>query len=363
MNGKSAPSSPSGRGAARRRAGARPDAGTPPDAGTANALPAATAGALVLERSLALLAPLVRLLVDHGVGYPAFTTGLKAAFIDAAREQLQEQGARTTDAAISVRSGVHRKEVRVASAALAQASAQPGPGARSERRALSLAEQVFTRWTTDAAYRDRDGRPATLPLGGAAPSFESLATSVTRDVSRRTVLAELVRMGLVEERDGTVVPLGDAVVPKAGFETTLRYLSEHVHDHLAAAAANLGATERGAKPPFLEHSLYANGLSAESIAQLTTMARELWRPSFERMTDAARQRFEIDRAHALDSRLRVGIYVYAEPAAPPEGGRALDAPVEDAPVDDATGRDSRVVERAPGGRRAGGTHATKGTRR
>ncbi|MGE0315177.1 MAG: DUF6502 family protein [Lautropia sp.] len=333
-----------------------------------------SAGALVLERSIALLQPLVRLLVEHGVGYPAFAAGLRAAFIEAARAQLLAQGARVTDAAISVRSGVHRKEVRVASAALArggtpadaparapdavradpaagpaadaQADAQAdvdqrrGAARRGERRSLSLAEQVFTRWTTDAAYRDRDGRPAVLPLGGAAPSFESLAASITRDVSRRTVLAELVRIGLVEERGDSVVPLADAVVPKAGFETTLRYLSDHVHDHLAAAAANLGATTHGAKPPFLEHSLYANGLSDESIAQLSTMARTLWRPSFERMTDAARQRFEIDRAHGYDSRFRVGIYVYAEPAGSP--ARADDASI------------------APG---PGGAGETKGSRR
>ena len=341
MNGKAAPISTrkpglrratavSGEGASRTHTPApgAPVAGAAEQAG-------ASSGTLVLERSLDLLAPLVRLLVDHGVGYPAFAAGLKASFIDAAREQLRAQGAKTTDAAISVRSGVHRKEVRVASAALVEAGSDPtgddpagdASGARSdasagsergqraqrnERRALSLAEQVFTRWTTDATYRDRDGKPSTLPLGGPAPSFESLATSITRDVSRRTVLAELIRVGLVEERAGSVVPLAEAVVPRAGFETMLRYLSEHVHDHLAAASVNLDATTRGAKPPFLEHSLYANGLSGESIAQIATMARELWRPSFERMTDAARQRFELDKAKQIDSRLRVGIYVYAE---------------------------------------------------
>ena len=269
-----------------------------------------------------MLAPLIELLVAHGVGYPAVSQALKPLFMQAARRELAAEGAPITDAAVSVRSGVHRKDVRSAHAAAPRVGAETP----AERRSLSLAEQVFTRWTTDAAYRTADGRPAALPLTGPAPSFDALVRSITRDLSRRTVLDELTRLGLVRIDAQTVVPLAEAMVPQQGFADVVRYLAEHLHDHLAAGAANVQAVARGAAPPFLEHSLYANGLSDESIRQLTTLARTLWRPAFNQLADAARQRFDVDRAGALPGRVRIGIYVYADtpgaaPAPVPAGAR------------------------------------------
>ena len=289
----------------------------------------ATQATLLLEQTLHMLAPLVRLLVANGVGYPQLAQALKPAFVEAARAEIAAEGRAVTDAATSVRSGVHRKDVR----ALREASTHPVADSASDvyptggatrlaadsRRTLGVAEMVFTRWLSDAGYRQRDGRPASLPVNGPAPSFDALVVSVTRDVSRRTVLDELSALGLVRETAGMVHPLADAMTPRRGFAEVARYLAEHVGDHLAAGAANVDAVAHGRPAPFLEQSVYGRGLSPESLAMLSELARTLWRVAFNQMADAARQRYEIDRAsppagearHA--GRMLFGAYFHADP--------------------------------------------------
>lgn len=264
----------------------------------------------LLISSLEMLEPLVRLWVAYGIPYPTLANELKQLFIDAARSELAGLGHRPTDAAISVRSGVHRKEVRTRSAVAAD-----GPtAATGQRKGASYAEQVFARWLTDAAYRDPAGRPAALPIAGPKPSFESLALSITRDVSRRTLLDELGRLGLVREVADQAIPQADAVVPSADLAALITHYAAQLKDHLAAGAANIQAAQAHDTPPFLEQSMYANGLSEESVEQLKAQARRIWTQAFEQMVNVAQQRLTIDQESGHNSRLRFGVYFYSEKA-------------------------------------------------
>ena len=270
---------------------------------------------LVLTQSLEMLQPLVRLLVSQGVSYSALTKALKTEFVQAAREQLSEEGAKVTDAAVSLRSGVHRKDVRllnqpnddkVADSAIAASSGADAP------RSLSLAGQVYTIWTTDARYLDAKGKPLALPATGPAPSFESLARSISTDLSRRTILDELARLGLVKEEGDTVTPMAAAMVPTKRLTDTLQFLSENVRDHLSAGVVNLNAVAHETAPPHLEHSMIAAGLSNDSIEQLANLAGQLWKPVFNQSVDAARKRYSLDESHGYTGRIRFGVYVYSE---------------------------------------------------
>ncbi len=270
--------------------------------------------ALLLDEALRALGPLVKMLVARGVGYPQLAQLLKPAFMTAARDQLAAEGARVTDAAISVRSGVHRKDVRQWTRGPAAASDGATEAGQEPATHGSVADQVFTRWTTDAGYRSAAGGPAPLPLTGPPPSFDSLVQAVTRDLSRRTVLDELTRLGLAREADGMVVPMAEAAIPQSDQAEMLRYLASHLHDHAAAGVANLDAAARGERPPFLEHAMYATGLSDASIEQLRQLAVQLWKPAFGQMVDASRQRHAMDETQALNGRIRFGVYFYSEPA-------------------------------------------------
>ena len=78
---------------------------------------------------------------------------------------------------------------------------------------------------------------------GAEPSFESLVESVTTDVRPRAILEDLLHHGVViMDADDTVRLNTEAFIPRPGGEEQLFYFARNLHDHVAAAVANISAT-------------------------------------------------------------------------------------------------------------------------
>lgn len=280
----------------------------------------------LLEESVELLAPLVRLLVASGVTYPQFAAALKMAFLRAAHAELESGNKKVTDSAVSLLSGVHRKDVRaLTSDGLLRT--------RNVDRMQSLPDEIFIRWTNDPTYLDLDGLPRVLPMRGRTPdevSFELLAQSISRDFHPRSILDELVRLGLAEVHGETVRLRQSSFVPREDFERTLGYVRTNLADHMAAAAINLRAVQQGAPGPFLEQSLYADELSAESVMELQRLARRIWESALRRMFALANERAQIDEQGSPGSqvmRMRFGTYFYSEAATPLSG--PSDLPLED----------------------------------
>jgi hypothetical protein len=300
---------------------------------------------------LTVLAPLVRLLIANGVAYPQFVQSLKQVFLDAAREELAAAGKRATDSAVSLLSGLHRKDVRTMSR---------GDDERVERRprkSLSIAAEVFARWANDPQWLDAGGEPLSLPIRAPAgePSFESLAASISKDFHARSVLEELVRLGVANVVGERVRVNASSFIPQDSFAEMAYFLSHNVGSHLAAAAANLRGN-RG-EPAFLENSLAADQLSEESVASLHALARSQWNRTFRQMFSAASERFEADRTGRDEPRMRIrfGTYFYAEPDAPAPAAAAASteaswqAPTDPDPAgaparDSATGTAADAVE-------------------
>jgi len=262
-----------------------------------------------------MLAPLVRLLVVSGVTYPQFTAALKTSFLRAAHAELVAENKKATDSAVSLRSGVHRKDVRALSADGAR------PSGLAER-ARSLPDEVFMRWTNDPEYLDADGFPKVLPLRGRTPeelSFDTLAQSISSDFHSRSVLEELVRLGLAEVRGESVRLRLTSFVPREGVNEALQFMSSAIADHIAAAAGNVRAIQNEKAPLFLDQSIYADELSSESVLELQRLGRRIWESGLRRMYALADERIKIDRNNALvdqTMRMRFGTYFYAEPASP-----------------------------------------------
>ncbi|MBB4013981.1 DUF6502 family protein [Niveibacterium umoris] len=266
---------------------------------------------VLLDEAERFLLPLARLLIANGVGYPQLAARLKGVFLDAARYELAMAGGRQTDSALSLLSGVHRKDIRAAKAAEESGFGQNG-------KSLSLAAEVFTRWLHDPAFRGVDGKPLELPRSGPAPSFESLVASISTDFHARSMLDELLRLGVVTLQGEVVIPSANGFVPREGFRELAFYFGENLRDHIAAAATNLRAAEGGAQPVFLEQSVFADGLSEASTEALGELARTLWRTAFDRMVTEAGRHCDEDTATAANRRMRFGVYYYAEPTTPKE---------------------------------------------
>lgn len=258
--------------------------------------------ALALAAVLHAFRPLARFLLRHGVAYPAFAAALKRVFLEAAREELARSGKKQTDSAVSLLSGVHRRDVR-------ELSALP-PEAQEDDAPKSLATQLVARWLSDPAYLDDDGMPLPLPRYGEAPSFDALAAAVSSDIRARSLLAELERLGIAQHTDSLVQLLAPGFVPRQDFEHTLALMRENLHDHAAAATLNADGGHN-----YLEQSVFVDEITAESAQHLHAAAARVWRQALRTLMREAQERFDHDRRHAEPAdrvhRARFGAYFYA----------------------------------------------------
>lgn len=262
---------------------------------------------LALREAAALMAPVALWLLRHGVSYPAFAELLKSVFVEAARSELQRADTKPTQSALSLLSGVHRKDVRDLGAAMATT--------RPHRRP-TLSSQVFTRWLHDSRYRSKDGKPRALPRIGAGRSFETLCRELSNDVHPRSVLDELLRLGQVGLDGERVVVLADTFVPSPRLDEMTALFSANAADHIAAAVSNLTTD----LPRFLEQSIYADGLTQESIDLLHAAARQAWSQAFETVVGRARDRVDRDKTSDGELRMRFGSYFFSEPVPPASPG-------------------------------------------
>ncbi|MFN3564946.1 MAG: DUF6502 family protein [Burkholderiaceae bacterium] len=273
---------------------------------------------VLLDESLTIMAPLARALIAHGVTYPRFAQALKQVFLDAARAELAQQGKKPSDSALSLRSGVHRKDVRTFT--------ERGALKPSGHRTLSMASLVFAKWSRDAAYVGADGSPRALPLRSRAAdelSFETLTWSISKDFHPRSVLDELLRLNLAAVEGETVRLKAEAFVPTEAFTDLAHFFGANLRDHAAASADNLLRAGRDLPPRFLERATFADGLTEASIEMLDRLAREIWTEAAKRMYEAAARRVEADAGAApehADRRMRFGMYFYSEPVPPSAEG-------------------------------------------
>ena len=251
---------------------------------------------IFLSYALKALAPVVQAAIREGITYPQFAQALKSTFFDVARKELEDRGAKQTDSAISILSGVHRKDVKVL-----------GHSSRQLSRPLSIASEVYTRWLASPDTTDSSGAPMTLPRIGPAPSFEALAHSVTKNVHPRTVLEELIRLKLVILEGTVVIPQKSSFVPSEGYVEMAAFMANNLGDHAAAACSNLA----GKDIPFLEQSVFADGLTEESIELLALLARQSWKRIFDDTVAIATQRVARDEVLEGKKRMRLGVYFYA----------------------------------------------------
>ncbi len=247
------------------------------------------------------LRPLAALAIARGLPYAAVEELLRQAFVDVARDDQPGQPAHGLVSRISTATGLSRREVT----RLVQ------PDRPTTARPRWLAGELFTRWLGDPGLKPRRGAERRLPRQGPAPSFESLAQSITRDVHPRSLLDELCRLGLarLDDDSDSVVLVADAFVPKGDFSKMVAFLGDNVGDHLSAAVANT----TDSKPRHLEQAIFADELSTHSLETMRVIVTEQWQTLFDRLVPTFESLIADDRAagRPQNQRMRVGLYTYS----------------------------------------------------
>ena len=265
-----------------------------------------------------LLLPLAKLAVARGVPYAVLDETLRGAVVAVAHAAHPGLPEHRRASRVSAATGLHRREVnRLIEKAAAPSSAAPP---------RSPAAMVFAHWRSAKRYRTQAGAPRVLPRTGSAPSFESLAHEVTRDVHPRALLEELLRLNLasLDDKRDTVSLNAESFVPRGDAGRMLGYLGANAGDHLQAAVENL----LGRAPTHLEQAIAADGLTAASLEVLRPKLREQWRRLGDELVPLLERLIEADAdapAGQPRHRVRVGLYGFDTPSAAANASPALPA--------------------------------------
>ena len=245
-----------------------------------------------------MLRPLVRLLVQAGVTFPALCELLRELYVNVAEHDFALPGKNQTDSRVSLVTGIHRKEVARLRGSGAHVSPVP--------LAVSRTSRILARWGSAPDFIDDEGRPLPLPRIGAV-SFEALVSSVTRDLRPRAVLDEWLARGLVEkDAEDRIVLAKAAFVPSSGSDQQLYYFGRNLHDHVAAAVSNV----LGAAPPFFERAVHYDNLSETLALELESRSKQLAMEALLAANKDANSGCESDGGGAW--RWNFGVYVYRE---------------------------------------------------
>lgn len=252
-----------------------------------------------------LLRPLVRLCIRSGMTFPALAQLLRELFVNVAEHDFALEGKPQTDSRVSLLTGIHRKEVARLRGAGAPVTEVPST--------LSRTSAIIARWLAAPEFTDAKGDPLPLPrtAGGDRPSFEQLVTSITKDVRPRAVLDEWLDRKLVSiDADDNIVLADTGFVPRGEDDNKWYYLGRNLHDHIAAAAANVS----DARPIFLERAVHYDGLSPQLARRLEARSRELAMDALKTANREANRALAKDKGG--DSRWIFGSYIYVEDATP-----------------------------------------------
>lgn len=275
---------------------------------------------LLLGAVEAVLLPLARLCVARGLPADHVEEVLKRAYVQAARERQRGSGAAkgaANGAATGVVTGAGARDVsQVATATgLSRREVARLDAAMLPRRVQkpSPVNQIYLRWSTSKRLQDRQGQPRALPRTGKAPSFESLAQSVTRHVHPRSLLDEMLRQDLVAlSEDGLTVSLHALrYVPDKDDAQLYGFLGANVGDHLAAATANVLRRDHS----HFEQAIFADELSLDSAQTVHKLVGAQWQRMLAELVPEIENLIADDQAAGREAkhRARIGLFTFHEP--------------------------------------------------
>ncbi len=249
-----------------------------------------------------LLGPLAQAMVVRGVTMQEATEALKRALFDAA---IEIEGADASDSRISLRTGLHRKDVK----RLRTQDDNPVPTRSSNAVAMAVSY-----WATAPEYQDPDGTPRDLPRDGGedGPGLYDLIRRTRVDMAPGTVLSAMLDQGVTEQTpNGTYRLQTSALLPDAGSTAMVAAYQATLSAHLQAATHNLVAPP--GQPRHFDRVVRYSHLSPQSIASLSATAAEKAQILLEEISAMARELQEEDAGTGHRGRFAFGAYQMLQP--------------------------------------------------
>jgi hypothetical protein len=212
---------------------------------------------------LRLFKPLVRMMLRQNIAAGEAIQGLKQSYIDAAEDQLANDGEKMTNAKIAVLTGLDRNEV----SRIRRGVDRSGNSVGDEIPLLHLnrAARVVTNWPKE------NGQPVDLPYTGDN-SFFDLVKQHSGGIPAHSLLEELERNGAACKLvNGDIHLLDDIFIP-ASASKKLEISSEQISRLLATVDNNIA--QKIEEKPFLQLELVFKDLSDEVIESFRILSKE-----------------------------------------------------------------------------------------
>ena len=268
-----------------------------------------------------MLRPVVHRLIAYGVTYPAFNRIIRELYVEIADQQFALPYKRQTDSRVSLVTGINRKEV-------AQLRRRR-KGALIETTEVedTVVTHVVGRWMAGPPYADAHGHARRLPYEAPSPrtaSFARLVREAGADVPVRSVLDELLHLGIVELLpDGDVCLHREAHVPAAGAAGKLTLLGSDPAEVFSTIVHNIEHPDT----PRLQRKVVYDNIGADGVPQLSQAVRAIGE-EFIRRANALLASYDRDRnpdaPGGARSRVVVGTYYFEEEAASNTSPRAAE---------------------------------------
>lgn len=135
--------------------------------------------------------PIVSYCLRNAIPLQELVNEIKQCFVDVAVAEMKRNDEKVNVSRISIRTGVHRRDV-----------ASIFKNGRLSSTPNHFLERVVGQWESDQRFLTKSGRPRSLPVEGKHGSFEQLVGLVSKDIHPGTALYELERIGMVKRSKG-----------------------------------------------------------------------------------------------------------------------------------------------------------------
>ncbi|WP_284085309.1 hypothetical protein [Acinetobacter haemolyticus] len=251
-----------------------------------------------LEHVVSIMPQLIHWLIKSGIGYNEFSTALKALFYNEAIKELDAIKQKKTDSAISLLSGLNRRDVR----SFCQSYGEYQLVKQFDLQLpISVPARVIGMWINQKL-------PQQIPFQGDQYSFENLVKQVSSEKHPKSILLELKRLGIVIEEEDYIVLQSSSFTPDPQVDESKQLFTQNISDHLSAGISNLTKNSN-----FLEQAIFADKLSQESVEKLNQLSIDLWNLMSKAIISAAIDYCKLDENDSdANKRFRLGVYQYDE---------------------------------------------------
>jgi hypothetical protein len=202
-----------------------------------------------------ILLPAVRFAVRRALPIQEFIEITKELYVNETCRQMS-QTYEPNVSQVAVATGMHRRDVtRLMTQSTSYVVEEP----------TNLLMKILGTWEQDAKFCDKRGKPRPLRWKGSDSDFHFLVSSLSKDVSPRSIRQELLRLGIVEEQEDTIKLLGQPELLLLGDQEGFAQLASDVQTIGDATFENLYHRQ---DPPNLHARTEYDNIYIDSIPEI-----------------------------------------------------------------------------------------------